>query len=258
MTRWCAHCAYDGTPFHGWQSQIGGHTVQDFIEARLAEILHRPIRIHGSGRTDAGVHARDQVFHFDADWPHGPLALLRALRSGLPAEIQIFSLSPTEDSFHARYSTLWKRYTYSFYEGFPSPFQWRYVHSLGERRLSLGLLGPFRSTLIGLHDFSTFGASRPDRQENPVKQLRRLEFIREDPRVEMIIESSGYLYKMARRIAGAAMEIALGQLSAEEVLNAFFRQEKMEKIPTAPAKGLFLEYVAYGDEERNGESRTLP
>jgi tRNA pseudouridine38-40 synthase len=77
--------------------------------------------------------------------------------------------------------------------------------------------------------------------------LQRLEFIRQGPSVEMLVESSGYLYKMARRIAGAAMAIALGRLSAEEILNAFFRQEKNEKIPTAPAKGLFLDYVSYGE-----------
>ncbi|MDR0728124.1 MAG: hypothetical protein LBF21_00705, partial [Puniceicoccales bacterium] len=204
MTRWRAHCAYDGTPFHGWQSQVDGNTVQDFIEARLGEILHRVIRIHGSGRTDAGVHARNQVFHFDADWAHGAPALLRALRSGLPAEIQVFSLSPTENRFHARYSALWKRYTYSFHEGFSSPFQQRYVHNLGERRLALELLEPFRTTLVGTHDFSTFGATHPNRRENPVKRLQRLEFIRQGPSVEMLVESSGYLYKMARRIAGAA------------------------------------------------------
>ncbi|MDR2377346.1 MAG: tRNA pseudouridine(38-40) synthase TruA [Puniceicoccales bacterium] len=247
MTRWCAHCAYDGTPFHGWQSQVGGNTVQDFIEARLGEILHRPIRIHGSGRTDAGVHARDQVFHFDADWAHGAPALLRALHPGLPEEIQIFSLSPVNSSFHARYSALWKRYIYYIHEGYSSPFQRRYVHGLGERRLSLGLLEPFCSALIGSHDFSTFGASRPDQQENPVKHLRRLEFIRKGPSVEMLVESSGYLYKMARRLAGAAMEIALGRLSSEEILNAFFLHEKNEKIPTAPARGLFLDYIYYDE-----------
>jgi tRNA pseudouridine38-40 synthase len=247
MTRWCAHCAYDGTSFYGWQSQVGGNTVQDFIEARLAQIFHRPIRIHGSGRTDAGVHARDQVFHFDALWEHGAPALLRALRSGLPAEIQIWDIYPVEDHFHARYSVQWKRYVYYIYEGFPSPFQRRYVHSLGERRLTLELLDPFCSAIIGTHDFSTFGAFRSDPQENPVKQLRRLEFIRKGPQVEMIIESSGYLYKMVRRIAGAAMEIALGCLSSEELLQNFYQQEKDEKIPTAPANGLFLDHVSYGE-----------
>ena len=92
--RWKCVCAYDGTDFAGWQSQAGSNAIQDVIEARLGEILKAPLRIHGSGRTDAGVHARGQVFHFDADWPHGEKKLLSALRMGLPAAIQIKSARP--------------------------------------------------------------------------------------------------------------------------------------------------------------------
>ena len=86
--RWKCTCAYDGTTFAGWQSQAGGVAIQDAVEARLAAILHAPVRIHGSGRTDAGVHAHGQVFHFDADWRHGADKLLAAFRTGLPPGIQ--------------------------------------------------------------------------------------------------------------------------------------------------------------------------
>ena len=85
-------CAYDGTEFAGWQSQTGGRAIQDAIEARLAEIFKAPLRIHASGRTDAGVHAQGQVFHFDAEWRHETAKLLAAFRSGLPRSIQIKSV----------------------------------------------------------------------------------------------------------------------------------------------------------------------
>ena len=91
-TRWKCVVAYDGTAFQGWQSQPGGHAIQDVLERRLREIFGRDIRIHGSGRTDAGVHALAQVFHFDADWSHGVTKLLAALAGGLPKAIQIRSV----------------------------------------------------------------------------------------------------------------------------------------------------------------------
>jgi tRNA pseudouridine38-40 synthase len=253
MIRWCAHCAYDGTSFYGWQSQIGGNTIQDFIEARLEQIFHHPVRIHGSGRTDAGVHARDQVFHFDAFWKYGAPAFLRALRSGLPSGIQIWDIYPVDDTFHARYSVRWKRYIYYIYEGFPSPFQSRYVYGIGTRRLSLELLKEFGPSLVGTHDFTAFGASREAPQEDPVKTVRRLEFIREGARVEMIVEATGYLYKMVRRMAGTAIEIALGRLTSKKILKAFLCRERTEKIVTAPAKGLFLDYVSYADTDESLE-----
>ena len=91
ISRWKCVCAYDGGPFAGWQSQVGAVAIQDKIESRLAEIFRAPIRIHGSGRTDAGVHALGQVFHFDADWKHGAEKLVASLRVGLPPEIQLRS-----------------------------------------------------------------------------------------------------------------------------------------------------------------------
>jgi tRNA pseudouridine38-40 synthase len=245
MIRWCAHCAYEGSPFYGWQSQAGGNTIQDFIEARLAQLFHHPIRIHGSGRTDAGVHARDQVFHFDAVWKYGSDVLLKALRSGLPSGIQIWDIYPVDSTFHARYSVQWKRYIYYIYEGFPSPFRLRYTYGIGTRRLSLEPLKDFSTSLMGTHDFTTFGATREALKENPVKTVLRLEFIRKGPQIEMVIEATGYLYKMVRRIAGTAIEMALGRLALEEVLRPFGHREVMKKVTTAPAKGLFLDYVSY-------------
>jgi tRNA pseudouridine38-40 synthase len=120
--RWKCTCAYDGGGFAGWQSQVGGTAIQDVIEARLAAIFGRPVRIHGSGRTDAGVHAHGQVFHFDAEWRHGTGKLLAAFRTGLPATIQIKSVRPVAAEFHARFQAKGKRYVYHLHLGDADPF----------------------------------------------------------------------------------------------------------------------------------------
>ena len=122
LRRWKCVCAYDGTSFAGWQSQVGGRAIQDVIEKRIAEIFKRPIRIFGSGRTDAGVHALAQVFHFDADWRHGTEKLLTAFRMGLPETIQIKSAQAVAEDFHARFDASGKRYEYHLHLGDPDPF----------------------------------------------------------------------------------------------------------------------------------------
>ena len=102
--------------------------MQDVIEARLSEILKTPVRIHGSGRTDAGVHARGQAFHFDAVWPHGSDAMMAALRSGLPISVQVKSMKRMKDDFHARFQAKGKRYAYFIHLGdtdpFTRPYRW--------------------------------------------------------------------------------------------------------------------------------------
>ena len=104
--------AYDGTDFCGWQSQPNGMSIQDFIQNRLRDILKTETKINGSGRTDAGVHARGQVFHFDAIWQHSTDSLLRAMRAGGNLTVQILSLEKVSEDFHARFSVLGKRYIY--------------------------------------------------------------------------------------------------------------------------------------------------
>ena len=132
--RWKCTVAYDGTQFEGWQSQPGGNTVQDFIERRLSVLFKQRVVIHGSGRTDSGVHARGQVFHFDGDWPHGPEALLKALRVGYPDAIQVYRAEVVGADFHARFSATNKRYVYQFHEGYADPFHTRWYWSTGQRR----------------------------------------------------------------------------------------------------------------------------
>ena len=249
--RFKATCAYDGTDFRGWQSQRGGHTIQDFIEARLAVVFKKPVRIHGSGRTDAGVHATAQVFHFDADWPHPVAHLQRALRVGLPAGIQVARVVTAPADFHARYSATGKRYAYNLFIGWASPLEARYCWSLGERARGLDLpaMRAAAAALLGEHDFTAFSASRGknarEEGENPVKHLRRLDLHARGPRLRIVTEAGGYLYKMVRSLTGALVEAGLGKLTPGDIAAILASRERTRKIPTAPAHGLCLERVFY-------------
>ncbi|MEM9227241.1 MAG: tRNA pseudouridine(38-40) synthase TruA [Verrucomicrobiota bacterium] len=246
LKRYKAVCAYDGTGFSGWQSQPAGNTVQDFLEARLGTILQTRVRIHGSGRTDAGVHARAQVFHFDAAWTHPVSDLLRALRSGLPAGIQVLRLSTARSDFHARYSATAKRYRYQLYEGYALPWETRYCWSLGNRKLDTAAMETAASSLIGEHDFTAFGANRGDGSEdNPVKDMRTLSVKRQGAKIRITYEASGFLYKMARSLTGTLVEVGLGKVTAEQVAAFLQNRQRNEAITTAPAQGLWLERVFY-------------
>ncbi|MDR1906884.1 MAG: tRNA pseudouridine(38-40) synthase TruA [Puniceicoccales bacterium] len=242
--RWKCECQYDGTDFYGWQSQPNGNTIQDFIERRLAVIFGKTVRIHGSGRTDAGVHARGQIFHFDGDWYHGSEKLLRAFRSGLPSGIQITKVEETDSSFHARYSVKKKRYIYQIYLGYASPFERRYKWSIGERVIDLQRMNDLARYFLGRQDFSAFGALRGDGStDDPVKNLYQLSFSLKDRDLVLETEGSGYLYKMVRTLTATLLDVGLGRTTKDYVLDCFFQKIRREKIVTAPPQGLFLEQV---------------
>src|SRR4051812_9764371 len=157
VRRWKCICAYDGTDFAGWQSQAGGTAIQDVIEARLAQIFKTPLRIHGSGRTDSGVHAHGQVFHFDAEWTHAPEKLLAAFRVGLPRGIQIKSMRAVAADFHARFDATGKRYDYYVHLGDADPFTRPYCWTFF-RPLDVPAMQHAAVILVGRHDFRAFTA----------------------------------------------------------------------------------------------------
>ena len=157
LPRWKCVVAYDGGGFDGWQSQPSGNAIQDVIERRLAAVLKAEVRIHGSGRTDAGVHALGQVFHFDAAWSHGAEKLRLALRAGLPEAIQLKSVRPAPADFHARFSARGKTYRYEIFLGEADPFATRYCWSL-EREIDWAAVEAAAAILRGKHDFKAFAA----------------------------------------------------------------------------------------------------
>lgn len=244
--RWKGTCAYDGTDLSGWQSQLSGNTVQDFLEKRLKEIFSKDIRVHGSSRTDAGVHAKGQVFHFDADWPHSSLDLLNAMRIGIPKTMHIIRLKKVSKDFHARYGAKRKRYIYNLYQGFALPTESRYYWSLGQHKLDITAMQMAAKYLIGKHDFSAFSAAtKGDSSSKPVKEILNITITKRGNKVRIITEGSGYLYKMVRSIVGALVDVGLGKLTPKDLHQILKSHSRTHKIVTAPARGLFLESVFY-------------
>lgn len=244
-TRWKGLIEYDGTDFEGWQSQPQGKSVQDALEARLKFILRKETRVHGSGRTDSGVHSRGQVFHIDAHWPHEHERFLKALNSGLPPTIRIVWLKPAKPTFHARYSVKRKRYVYHLYQGFAPPDEQRYRWSLGDRKLDLGAMHQAAAHLRGLHDFTSFVASNGVEGRNPVRELRRLEIKGKGRHLRIVVESDGFLYKMVRSIVGYLVAVGWGRVHPDETPALLAAKVRSERVPSAPARGLFLEKVFY-------------
>lgn len=244
-SRWKCVVSYDGTTFSGWQSQPDKNAVQDVIEARLKAIFKRDIRIHGSGRTDAGVHAHGQVFHFDAHWPHGSAKLLAALGSCIPPTIQIKSARRVPDSFHSRFSAKGKIYHYEIvHGGYADPFVQAFRHSVA-RRLDIGAMREAAAILQGVHDFKPFSAFGGTERETTVRHLRRLEVVARGRRVRIVAEADGFLYKMVRSLVGALIYAGTGRLKPDDIRAILAGARRTELVETAPPQGLALVKVFY-------------
>ena len=242
--RWKCICSYDGSSFHGWQSQANARGVQDEIEEGLASILKKPVRIHGSGRTDTGVHALGQVFHFDADWRHGGGRLAAALRRRLPTSILVKSAVVASPGFHARFDAVGKRYHYRIVVGAVEPHE--VATCLAVRApLSLDLMEETARMLLGRHDFAAFSAGNGDVIEDTTKDLRLLRMTRRGRRMKITLEASGFLYHMARSLVGVLLSVGMKRLDPDDVRRVLESGNRIPKIETTPARGLFLEKVFY-------------
>jgi tRNA pseudouridine38-40 synthase len=247
MKRWKCVCAYDGSGFSGWQSQARADSVQDAIEARLADVLGVHERIHASGRTDAGVHASGQVFHFDADWPHGPEKLAAALRHRLSKAIQVVSVREAAADFHARFCAKAKVYEYRIHRGDADPFMRPYSWSI-LKPLDVPAMKRAAAVLRGRHDFRAFAATNgaePGEKSGTVRHLRRLEVTARGRSLRITAEADGFLYKMVRSLVGALVAAGEGKLTPGEIRACLASRVRTARIQTAPPQGLFLRRVRY-------------
>lgn len=244
--RWKCVCAYDGTEFAGWQKQPSGMAVQDKIEYALNEIFGQAICTIGAGRTDAGVHAHGQVFHFDAPWPHAVDLLLEAMRCKFPVGISPRELMQAEPHFHALLSANGKRYRYRVCRGWAMPEDDRFVYSLRGRVVDAGLMSSGAEAFVGLHDFAAFSAKRgTDKYENTVREVTKVEVLESKENLDFVIEGGGFLYKMVRSMVGALLDLGGGRMEPKEIEQILASRKRTERVVSAPAKGLCLEAVFY-------------
>lgn len=254
MSRLLFTCAYDGASFLGWQSQRGGRTLQDTIEAAAAAVLKQPLRIHASGRTDAGVHAAAQCFHVDVpeSCSMSPENWLNALNAHLPAAIRILCAEAVEESFHARFSAVGKVYEYLICRApVLSPFlagrAWHLPHAF-----SAELLAEALRVYEGTHDFRRFAAKRGNEPDPaPADFYQRTIFhaavAEEGELLRLRFHGNGFMYRMVRLLVGTAHQVARGRMTLTE-LEAHLTQLDAPKTRfCAPAEGLYLQRVLYPD-----------
>ncbi|WP_353565576.1 tRNA pseudouridine(38-40) synthase TruA [Haloferula sargassicola] len=244
--------AYDGRPFDGWQSQPGGNTVQDLLENAASAIAKQPLRVHGSGRTDAGVHALAQTAHFDPPegLTMGPDNWLAALNTKLPRTIRVMAAREVDAGFHARFSACGKTY---HYELSTSPVLTPFRHGLAwhlPRGLDAGLLAAALDAYRGRHDFEAFCARRGNETEatDHHRTLTRAEVSPSGGGLRLTFTGDGFLYKMVRLLVGTAVQVATDRMPLGEIAALLDQPAGLphgRSSHCAPADGLFLEAVHY-------------
>ena len=241
--------AYDGRPFSGWQSQIDGNGIQDHLEAALSKIAGQPVRVHGSGRTDAGVHALGQVAHADVPARKHPLPTwLNATNANLPPEVRVLRITSVpggRDGFHARYRAVGKRYDYRIWNA-----PWQHPLEIGRtwhvpKPLDILAMRAAAALLLGQHDFAGFAANRGEPETDTVRTLTRVSIVKKGQLVTLRFEGNGFLYKMVRLLTGTLVRI--GERKADPLLILSLLQAKggQKTQFAAPAAGLFLVQVRY-------------
>jgi len=236
---------YLGTHFHGWQRQAGHRTVQEEIEKVLLSVLHRPVTLHGAGRTDAGVHAAAQVAHFEATGSIPAQKWAKVLNTQLPKDILVLASAPVNSRWHARFCASWRRYRYSIYTEsqpnlFVRPFAWHYYYAPLDTTQMQAALEP----MIGKHDLTAFhraGSSRP----HSWVEVQAAKCDREGAFIHIEIQSNGFLYGMVRLVVGLLVQVGKGERSPAEFTQLWVNQRRDEVKYSAPANGLCLLRVGY-------------
>lgn len=240
-------CAYDGTAYHGWQTQAGVVTIQETIEQTLALIVKADrVTIHCSGRTDQGVHARGQVFHVDLLTRMTTRSLVFALNSRLPTDIRIVRCQETDTTFHARFTAKRKEYRYYLWNTRLLPPNKRLYVSHVVHALDVDRMREAAKYLVGTHDFKAFSATPDHPIDNTVRTIYAFEITKRGSLITFRVQGNGFLYKMVRSLVGYLIRVGSGQEAPEEVLR-FLEPGTLRtaRIPSAPASGLFLWHVWY-------------
>ena len=240
---YCLKLSYDGTRFHGWQRLPNAVTVQGRLEAALSEIFAQPIEVHGSGRTDAGVHASAQYASFRAPEME-PAKILAQLRHKLPEDIGALALCFAPERFHARLSATQKTYTYRVWNSeMPDVFGRRFrVQML--QALDLAAMRRAAELCLGTQDFLAF-CSNKHFKKSSVRTLHRFDIAQNGAELIFTLSADGFLYNMVRILVGTVLEVGLGERSLDSIPALFSRRIRAEAGQTAPAKGLCLTEVRY-------------
>ncbi len=247
---------YDGTNYHGWQSQKGSGkaTVQDALETALKSLAGEEIKTISSGRTDAGVHALGHVANFFTASPIPAEAFAPALNRLLPSDIRVLSSEEVPADFHSRFSARGKTYRYRMLNRrMPSALLRNNAWHV-DRKLNVTAMRRAAKLLVGKHDFSSFRSASCN-AKSPIRNLRSLTIRKSGELIDVTLEADAFLMHMARNIVGTLVEAGLGRFTADDVKAILRFRDRKRAGRTAPAHGLTLVVVRYSSAKRRSERR---
>ena len=237
--------SYDGSRYHGWQRQGNTeNTIQQRLEGALSRVLAQPVEISGSGRTDAGAHAKMQVASFKADTALTADEILAGLRALLPEDIAAYSLTDAPPRFHARLSCTGKTYVYRVQNSpVPNVFERKYMYRIDEE-LDLEKMRSAAKILLGEHDFSAFCANKR-MKKSAVRRVDEIRIASLGSELRFTVSGNGFLYNMVRIIVGSLLEVGAQRMTQEALAAALESKKRENAGPAAPAYGLCLYEVRY-------------
>lgn len=238
--------AYDGTKYNGFQRQSKHpeKTIQGKIEHVLSQLFDEEIQLIGSGRTDAGVHAKGQVCNFHSEKSLTLEEILAYLHTYLPQDIAVVDLCIASPRFHSRYNVIRKRYTYTIDNGyFPDPFSLKYSYHVPEI-LAIDKMEEAATYLLGEHDFKAF-TSLKSKTKSTIKVIKAITIRPLDQKILITYEGNGFLQHMVRIMTGTLIEIGEGKRDPQDILVLLEGKERAKAGHKAPAQGLCMEKVFY-------------
>jgi len=236
--------SYDGTAYHGWQSQPGIITIEQVVRTGIETILNHPAKVYAGARTDRGVHAFGQVINFHTEKEIPLTNLMKGLNSLLPHDIRVLKAREVDSYFHARYSAQSKTYVYiiattPYHSPFHFRYSWHIPYAIDTHRMHEAI-----HTIVGEHDFSSF-KKKEEVYEHHVRTVFRAGVKKKGDCIYTIIEATGFLRYMVRTIVGTLVWVGTGRLSQEDFIEILNAHDRVHAGPTAPAKGLFLRRIRY-------------
>lgn len=237
--------AYRGSNFHGWQLQKSGiRTVQGEVEAALAKIANHPVRVFCSGRTDAGVHAIEQVIHFETKAKRDNNAWLFGGNVNLPEDVNFLWVKPVADDFHARFSAIARQYQYKIFNNplrssLTAPFAlWQ------PRKLDIELMNQAAAYLLGEHDFSSFRA-HSCQAKSPIKTVEHLHLSQQDYEITLDIKANAFLHHMVRNIVGTLLKVGNAERPTDWVKTVLDSKHRQAAGATVQPHGLYFVKAFY-------------
>lgn len=235
---------YDGHPFFGWQSQADGNTVQDALQTALGAIANEPVAVIAAGRTDTGVHALEQVVHFDTHVGRPLSAWVRGVNALLPSSIAVLWAHPVPGEFHARFSAQARSYRYQLIN---RPVRSAVQHGKAgwfHAPLDVGQMREAAQYLLGEHDFSAFRSSECQ-AKTPVKNLAQLDIRKQGDAIIFDLTANAFLHHMVRNIVGGLLYVGKGKHPPQWLRNILESRERSLAAPTFAPDGLYLRRIAY-------------